>query len=428
MDSFFHPSHAIALLDRILFLRPSIEFSLQKLPPVVMNSHLGTNFVSGANLGSQGDSSLAYYDIIQNEPISGQIGMSRPSKQSKKVKDRSQNQIPASVTVSGKRSKKKKGGFRKAKDAPRRFKSPYIFFSISKMAEYKAKENNLVTDVTEISRLIAKDWKSLPKSEREKWDQIALQDKMRYNAEKRLYTGPWQVPSKRLRKDPSAPKRPPSAFLLYCQTERKKVRDQYPGMQNTDISKLLGKMWKESPLSVRQPHIDREQRERETYKKKIAKWRQERKDEELLSRKKREAVAAEFAKSGGGRFPEPGDLNLPPSSTPIRSQPPPGMIPHWGPSPPYAATTPYQHYSIPYPHHVTPLEPTTTHATHRSPTTQSVQQPFRTEKHITESKAVSEEPASIAEMLEEQKGYGRSGTELNDASLFSLFGDVLVEP
>jgi hypothetical protein len=94
--------------------------------------------------------------------------------------------------------KKNKGGFRKAPQAPRRFKSPYILFSISKMAEYKSSSKNV--QVTVISRRIAQEWKTLSDVERGGWDQTALQDKLRYNAEKSLYTGPWQVPSKRARK------------------------------------------------------------------------------------------------------------------------------------------------------------------------------------------------------------------------------------
>lgn len=105
---------------------------------------------------------------------------------------------PTKMKVKNKKSKKKKGEFRKAPGAPRRFKSPYILFSISKMAEYKSSGQTI--PVTAISRLVAQDWKKLPNSEREKWNEVAAQDKLRYNAEKTLYTGPWQVESKRSRK------------------------------------------------------------------------------------------------------------------------------------------------------------------------------------------------------------------------------------
>ena len=94
--------------------------------------------------------------------------------------------------------RRKLQGFRKAPQAPKRFKSPYILFSISRMEEYKREKGT--TQVTKISSHIAKEWKELSCAERRKWEHIAMQDKLRYNAEKSLYTGPWQVPSKRTRK------------------------------------------------------------------------------------------------------------------------------------------------------------------------------------------------------------------------------------
>jgi hypothetical protein len=112
------------------------------------------------------------------------------------------------ASSSGKKKRKKAPqGFRKAPQAPRRFKSPYILFSISRMEEYKREKGT--TSVTAISRLVAEEWKALSPADRKKWDQVAAQDKARYNAEKTLYTGPWQVPSKRSKKV-----RSPSTVLI----------------------------------------------------------------------------------------------------------------------------------------------------------------------------------------------------------------------
>lgn len=73
-----------------------------------------------------------------------------------------------------------------------------------------------------------------------------------------------------------APKRPPSAFLNYCQKRRAELKKQNPTVCNTDISKLLGKEWKKAPAQVRQPHIDKEAKEREEYHKKVAVWHEHR--------------------------------------------------------------------------------------------------------------------------------------------------------
>jgi hypothetical protein len=48
-------------------------------------------------------------------------------------------------------------------------------------------------------------------------------------------------------------------------------------MKNTDISKLLGEEWKNAPVHIRKPHVEKERREREEYHEKVAIWRQKRK-------------------------------------------------------------------------------------------------------------------------------------------------------
>ena len=194
-------------------------------------------------------------------------------------------------------SDKEKSGFRKAPGAPKRFKSPYILFSIDRMDKHR-KEMDIKTKVTSISRLVSDEWKALSEDERKKWGERAKLDKERYNAEKSLYTGPWTIPSKRSRKDPSAPKRPMSAFLFYSQGKRKELKEQNPGIKNTDISRLLGDRWKAAPQEERLPFIEREKKERDVYNKEIAEWRKQKDEEEKAVRLHRQQVAEQWIKSG----------------------------------------------------------------------------------------------------------------------------------
>ena len=79
-----------------------------------------------------------------------------------------------------------------------RYISPYIHFSISKIQKYKLIYKN--AKVTSFSSLISKEWKALPEDDKNKWRMFAEKDKKRYDDEKSLYKGPWQVPSDRPRK------------------------------------------------------------------------------------------------------------------------------------------------------------------------------------------------------------------------------------
>ena len=44
-------------------------------------------------------------------------------------------------------------------------------------------------------------------------------------------------------KDPNAPRRPTTAYLLFCQQNRDKLRAANPGMSFLDITKELGQQW-----------------------------------------------------------------------------------------------------------------------------------------------------------------------------------------
>jgi len=198
------------------------------------------------------------------------------------------------------KSKKKRDGssLRKAPQAPKRFKSSYILFFMAKQDEIKAELGPNVS-VGEISKRSSQLWKALSTEERAHWDEVAAKDKQRYMEEKATYTGPWQVPWKRAKKDPSAPKRPMSAFLYFSQDRRRMLKDQNPGMRNTDISRILGDLWRKASDEERGPHIEREARERERYKAAIAQWRRD----DAVRKEQIKKVQAEQAKQQQNMYP-----------------------------------------------------------------------------------------------------------------------------
>jgi transcription factor SOX1/3/14/21 (SOX group B) len=64
-----------------------------------------------------------------------------------------------------------------------------------------------------------------------------------------------------------------SAFLKYSQTRRAKVKEDNPDMSNTDVSRLLGEMWRNASPRERAPYVEQEEGERAVYKENIRKWR-----------------------------------------------------------------------------------------------------------------------------------------------------------
>mmetsp|Transcript_23663 Transcript_23663/g.55129 ORF Transcript_23663/g.55129 Transcript_23663/m.55129 type:complete len:288 (-) Transcript_23663:440-1303(-) len=129
-----------------------------------------------------------------------------------------------------------------------------------------------------IAKIVSEAWKNLSPTERRSWEEKANQDKRRFQLEKSKYKGPWRVEHsiRRRKKDPTAPKRPMSAYLSFANSKRSAVQENHPNISNADVSRLLAKMWREAPHDVKQKYINEELKLREKYKAEIAAWRLDR--------------------------------------------------------------------------------------------------------------------------------------------------------
>jgi len=149
--------------------------------------------------------------------------------------------------------------YKKAPDAPKRFKSAFIIFSAEKHKEIKKRleEEGRPEKTTDIAKLVSESWKSLSAPDREEWELKAEKDRARYEEEKAAYKGPWKIPahSKKAQKYPTAPKRPMSAFLAYSNSRRAGLKKLNPKATNADLSKMLSKAWKELDPSERATYV-----------------------------------------------------------------------------------------------------------------------------------------------------------------------------
>lgn len=193
--------------------------------------------------------------------------------------------------------------YKKAPQAPRRFKSSYMFFSTIKhkviREELSEKGEGPKLSTTEVAKMVSLAWKALPEDEREKWEEMARQDKARYEMEKSMYTGPWKVPAtKRVRKDPKAPKRPMSAFLSFSNSKRSEVKNKYKDAKNAEVSRILAQMWKEADAEEKKTFIDEEFALRQQYKIAMTEWKRQSEEEMKSKREKRENEAMKAVREG----------------------------------------------------------------------------------------------------------------------------------
>jgi hypothetical protein len=173
------------------------------------------------------------------------------------------------VVKPGKRTQPK--ATKKAPGAPKRFCSSYILFFMHHQKNIK--DSLSEKKASEVSKRASKMWKEISAKERMYWDRMAEKEKERYVAEKEVYDGPWEVSSKRAKKDPDAPKRNPSAFLLYSLQNRRELKKENPTLQNTEISRMLGIKWSEASEEEKRPFKEQEIKAREVYKKEMAEWK-----------------------------------------------------------------------------------------------------------------------------------------------------------
>eukprot|EP00978_Attheya_sp_CCMP212_P037738 scaffold180789_cov71-Attheya_sp.AAC.2 len=162
----------------------------------------------------------------------------------------------------------------KAPQAPKRFKSAYMFFSTVMHPEIRTRlgSKGAKEKTTVIAKLVSIEWKGLNKEERATWEEMARQDKERFEREKLTYNGPWKVPIRK--KDASTPKRPMSAFLDFSNENRKLAQLSNPHLKGRVISKILSNMWKEAQAEERALFMDRERELLKTYKAKMKAWKE----------------------------------------------------------------------------------------------------------------------------------------------------------
>jgi hypothetical protein len=155
-----------------------------------------------------------------------------------------------------------------------RLASSFIFFSMAKHKEIKeelAKEDSN-RKIPNITKLVSNAWRNITDEDRAKYDALAKEDKERYEREKATYVAPPGTSKKKLR-DPTAPRRPMSAFLAFANSRRAQVKSEKPDCSNGEISKVLSRMWKEAEVEMKQKYRDEEAAHWVKYKAKMAEYR-----------------------------------------------------------------------------------------------------------------------------------------------------------
>ncbi|XP_064231046.1 high mobility group protein B1-like [Aotus nancymaae] len=152
---------------------------------------------------------------------------------------------------------------------PRGKMPSYVFYVQTCQEEHK-KEAALICFsrlLRSTSKKCSERWKTMSAKEKGQFEAMAKADKAHYEREMKTYIPP-KGETKKF-KDPNAPKRPPSAFFLFCSAYGPKIIGEHPGLSIGDAAKKLGGVWNNTPADDKQPY-EKAVKLKEKYRKDIA--------------------------------------------------------------------------------------------------------------------------------------------------------------
>ncbi|XP_025260963.1 high mobility group protein B1-like isoform X1 [Theropithecus gelada] len=174
--------------------------------------------------------------------------------------------------------------------------SAHAFFVQTCWKEHKKQHPAASVNFSEFSQKCLERWKTMTAKEKGKFEDMPKADKAHYKREMKTYIPPKRE-TKKFRpgskfKDPNAPKRPPSAFFLFCSEYRPKIKGEHPGLSIGDVGKKPGEMWNDTAADDKHPYEKNAAKLKEKYEKDIAHI----KLKESLMQQKKGSVKAEKAR------------------------------------------------------------------------------------------------------------------------------------
>ncbi|KAI6196094.1 HMG box [Aphelenchoides besseyi] len=123
---------------------------------------------------------------------------------------------------------------------PTRAKSAFFHY----MTENREKIKQPGMSVSDVAKAAGEAWNTL--EDKSKWEQIALEDRQRYEQELADYKDNFVEEKMGMKgtervMDPNAPRSATSAFFYYMTENREKIKQ--PGMSVSDVAKAAGEAW-----------------------------------------------------------------------------------------------------------------------------------------------------------------------------------------
>ena len=136
------------------------------------------------------------------------------------------------------------------------------------------------------AKLVSEAWKKLSGDERKKYEDMAAEDKVRYEKEMESYTPPkGEGSSKKAgkgkkKKDKDAPKKGLSAYMFFSKDKREEIKKANPDASFGEVGKLVGEAWKKLGDEEKKPYEASAAEDKERHEKELKAYKAKKKEEE----------------------------------------------------------------------------------------------------------------------------------------------------
>ena len=151
-------------------------------------------------------------------------------------------------------------------NAPKKPLSAYFLFSQEE--RLKVKDEYPDYSITEVAKELGRRWATLDPGLKHSYEHRYQDSRKDYETELNAYK-----PQKK-KKDPNAPKQPLSAYFLFSQDERLKVKGQNPSFSICEVAKELGRRWADMAPEIKQRYQQLAEEARQKYDQEMATYRQ----------------------------------------------------------------------------------------------------------------------------------------------------------
>lgn len=151
-------------------------------------------------------------------------------------------------------------------NAPKKPLSAYFLFSQEERLKVKAEFPDY--SITEVAKELGRRWATIDPAIKQSYEQRYQESRRQYEQALAAYK-----PQKK-KKDPNAPKQPLSAYFLFSQEERLKVKAENPNFSICEIAKELGRRWADMAPEVKQRYQQMAEEGRQKYDQDMAAYRQ----------------------------------------------------------------------------------------------------------------------------------------------------------